>query len=153
MDIPQHPMAHASFVGLEEKVEREGKKLPSLGAAVKNFFLDIFSHERYLKKEMEVHATHGRFEQAADYAAQLNLYEHAFTLYNQAIATGNWLANIPAAELAESLGDSEQGLQYIEQGLKYRLQANDFYHAGIDAARLGRLEESKKYIKKLHEPY
>lgn len=144
-------MTHTGVLELEERIVREEKKLPSLRAAVKNFFLDIFSHERYVQKKMENHATHGRFEQAAEYAAQLNLYEHAFTLYNQAIATGNRLANIPAAELAESLGDSKQGLQYLEQGLKYRLQAHDFYHAGIDASRLGRLEESNKYMMMLHQ--
>ena len=101
-------MVNTGVLQLEERLRHKGKNHPSLTSLVKNFLLDIFSHERYLIKEMEDHTFQGRFEEAAEYACRLRQYEHAFTLYNQAVAKGNWMANIHAAELAEFQGDYQR---------------------------------------------
>jgi len=104
----------------------------------------MFNHERYLLREMKTLESHRKWLEAASYAVQLGQYADAFTLYNQAIASGDWRANIPAAELAEWRGNYEQGLQY-------RLKVEDFAYAGMDAAHLGRYDEASKYWKRLRE--
>lgn len=136
-------MVHTGVLRLEGRLVHEEKK-PSLTAVIKGFFQDKFSHAQYLHHQMEDHQFHGKFVEAADDAVQLKLYERAFTLYNQAVATGDWLANLPAAELAESRGD-------YERGLTYRLNAYDYGHAALDAIHLGRQEEAQGYFRRLRD--
>ena len=135
-------MVHAGALPLEERVSLGGNPFQAFTTLVADFFLDTFSHQRHLFQEMQEYEQHGKFMEAANYACQLKHYDHAFTLYNQAVAEGNRSANIPAAELAECLGD-------YEKGLRYRVQGEDFGYAGIDAVRLGRHEEANKYWRRL----
>lgn len=122
---------------------------PSLTSLVKEFFLETFSQERHLSRKIEEEKSHGRLLEAAYYALDLRRYEVAFTLYNQAVANGNWRANIPAAELAESLGDYQKELEYRSQAI--RSGYADEGLAGIAALRLGRTAEAQEYFRRLRE--
>lgn len=142
-------MDHTRVLKLEQRLAREEKELPPSKSIIKDFFVNIFSHGHYLRREMQNHTSQRRFEEAASCAIQLKQYQHAFTLYNQAVANGNWRANISAAELAESLGEYQRELTYRSQAI--RSGYADEGLAGIAALRLGRTGEAQEYFRLLRE--
>ncbi len=136
-------MVHAGALALEEKISRGGNPFQALTRLVIDLFLDTFCHERHILQQMGEYRLHGKLMEAADCAIELGHYKDAFDFY-EALGRDNRLVNIHAAELAENLG-------LYQQALTYRLRAEDFAFAALDAARLGRTDEVNKYWKKLRE--
>ncbi len=135
-------MVHVSTLPLEERLSVGENPFHALTFLVKEFLLETFSPRRHLYLEMQGHELKREYLEAAACAHKLRDYQLEFTFYDRMAASGNRRGYISGAELAESLGDYERGLQY-------RLRAGDLEYAGNDAFRLGRQKEGLDYWRKL----